>query len=362
MTPAKQDANLDTLPKLLREKALRLGDRQMAMRVKDRGIWQQYTWKDYHEKVRDLCLGMISLGLEPEDKICIIGENKPEWFWAELAAQCAGAVAVGILVTVPFLGQASASLIGSRTYGQSMTELYSADAGVEHAIWQLKYDGLADSLTAENPTANDSITINNMTGDITITRVEETFPPEPAPPPGPEGPQAWRVQISKSVEPESAPVGQPTIFTFTIYIENVSTSEIHVEEFRDLLPVEFMYTEMVSGLITYAELTQNLVDGQWELVWDFSPPYDVIGAGEIETQVFQATATLSEEDIYWNTAWVTGVPSSIGTVGTGSTAPVGGGEASAYAYDIVSSAEGTTIRARASLTDTGVNILSWEPE
>jgi long-chain acyl-CoA synthetase len=81
---------------LLREKALRLGDRQMAMRVKDRGIWQHYSWKDYYEKVRDLCLGMISLGLEREDKICIIGENKPEWFWAELAAQCAGAVAVGI--------------------------------------------------------------------------------------------------------------------------------------------------------------------------------------------------------------------------------------------------------------------------
>ena len=96
MTPAKQNSNLDTLPKLLREKARRLGDRQMAMRVKDRGIWQRYSWKDYYEKVRDLCLGMISLGLQQEDKICIIGENKPEWFWAELAAQCAGAVAVGI--------------------------------------------------------------------------------------------------------------------------------------------------------------------------------------------------------------------------------------------------------------------------
>jgi len=36
------------------------------------------------------------------------------------------AVAIGVLVTVPFLGQANASLIGSRTYGQSMTERYSA--------------------------------------------------------------------------------------------------------------------------------------------------------------------------------------------------------------------------------------------
>jgi len=68
----------------------------MAMRVKARGIWQRITWKDYYRKVRDLCLGMVSLGLKRGDKVCIIGENKPEWFWAELAAQCAGAVAVGV--------------------------------------------------------------------------------------------------------------------------------------------------------------------------------------------------------------------------------------------------------------------------
>lgn len=87
---------LDTLPKLLREKALRLGDSRMAMRVKDRGIWQHYTWKDCYEKVRDLCLGMVSLGLERGHKVSILGENKPEWFWAELAAQAAGGTAVGI--------------------------------------------------------------------------------------------------------------------------------------------------------------------------------------------------------------------------------------------------------------------------
>jgi long-chain acyl-CoA synthetase len=66
------------------------------MRVKDRGIWKEYTWEDYYEKVKGLCLGMISLGLERGDKVSILGENKPEWFWAELAAQAAGCAAVGI--------------------------------------------------------------------------------------------------------------------------------------------------------------------------------------------------------------------------------------------------------------------------
>lgn len=86
----------DTLPKLLRERARQWGDRSVAMRVKDRGIWKAYTWRNYFENVRDLALGMVSLGLGRDDKVSIIGENKPEWFWAELAAQSAGGVAVGI--------------------------------------------------------------------------------------------------------------------------------------------------------------------------------------------------------------------------------------------------------------------------
>jgi long-chain acyl-CoA synthetase len=96
VTSEQDRPKLDTLPKLLREKALRLGDRRMAMRVKDKGIWQHYTWKDCYEKVRDLCLGLVCLGLKRGQKVSILGENKPEWFWAELAAQAAGGTALGI--------------------------------------------------------------------------------------------------------------------------------------------------------------------------------------------------------------------------------------------------------------------------
>lgn len=268
------------------------------------------------------------------------------------------ALAAGMLIVTPFLGYASSSLIGSRTYQQGMLEQYAADAGVEYAAWQLKYNGLADSLTTENPTANDSITVNNMTVNIVVTRVEETFPPEPPPPP--DGPQSWRIQLAKSVMPDSAPLGQQTTFTYTIYIENVSTSEVHLQQVRDRLPIGFVYAGTTSGLITTAQLTQELEDGQWELIWTFSPSLPSIGAGETATQVFQAIATLNEENIYWNMAWVVASPESIGEIGTGSAAPVGGGGASPYVYDIVSNAEGTIIRARASIDDAGVHILSWQ--
>ncbi len=88
--------NLDTLPKILRENARKYGNRVVAMREKDRGIWKEFTWEDYFLMVRRFCMGLVSLGLKRGDKVSILGENKPEWFWAELAVQSAGGAAVGI--------------------------------------------------------------------------------------------------------------------------------------------------------------------------------------------------------------------------------------------------------------------------
>jgi long-chain acyl-CoA synthetase len=86
----------DTFPKLLIEKANQYGSKKIAMREKDLGIWQSFTWQEYLEKVKYFSLGMISLGFEPGDKISVIGDNKPEWIIAELAAQAAGGLGTGI--------------------------------------------------------------------------------------------------------------------------------------------------------------------------------------------------------------------------------------------------------------------------
>jgi len=48
------------------------------------------------------------------------------------------ALAIGMLTIAPFLSHAGSSLIGSRIYEQSTSEQYSADAGVEYAIWNLQ--------------------------------------------------------------------------------------------------------------------------------------------------------------------------------------------------------------------------------
>ncbi len=90
------ELGLDTFPKLLRHNARKWGDDRVAMREKEFGIWQPYTWKDYYEHVKYFCLGLVSMGMKKGDTVSIIGDNRPEWLWAELAAQCAGAIGIGI--------------------------------------------------------------------------------------------------------------------------------------------------------------------------------------------------------------------------------------------------------------------------
>jgi len=86
---------LDTFPKLLMRNAERLGERP-ALREKDLGIWRETSWRRYGERVRDFSLGLVALGLQRGGKVAIVGDNRPEWVIAELAAQSAGAASVGI--------------------------------------------------------------------------------------------------------------------------------------------------------------------------------------------------------------------------------------------------------------------------
>ncbi|MEW6669571.1 MAG: AMP-binding protein [Thermodesulfobacteriota bacterium] len=85
----------DTWPKVLKYNSEKYGDGHRAMRHKHFGIWQPYTWKDYYLQTKFLSLGLLSLGFEPGDKLLIVGDNTPEWYYAELAAQANRGVSVG---------------------------------------------------------------------------------------------------------------------------------------------------------------------------------------------------------------------------------------------------------------------------
>ncbi|MGD8553799.1 MAG: AMP-binding protein [Anaerolineales bacterium] len=87
---------LDTLPKQFLEKVKRYGDKRVAVRQKELGIWQEFTWQDSYEQVRDLCLGLVSMGLQRGDRVCIVGDNDRQHMWADLAIMSAGGSTVGI--------------------------------------------------------------------------------------------------------------------------------------------------------------------------------------------------------------------------------------------------------------------------
>jgi long-chain acyl-CoA synthetase len=95
-TAEEPEAVLDTLPKNFLERVQKYGDKKVAMRKKEYGIWREYTWADSFRYVKYFCLGLINLGLERGNKVCIIGDNDPEFYWAELAVQSAGGTTIGI--------------------------------------------------------------------------------------------------------------------------------------------------------------------------------------------------------------------------------------------------------------------------
>jgi long-chain acyl-CoA synthetase len=84
-----------TLPRLLQRNARELANRP-AIREKDRGIWQTWTWRDYLDQVRDVALGLAALGFRRGDRLSVIGDNRPRLYWAQLAGQCLGGVPVPV--------------------------------------------------------------------------------------------------------------------------------------------------------------------------------------------------------------------------------------------------------------------------
>jgi long-chain acyl-CoA synthetase len=85
----------DTWPKILKYNCERHGNK-VAMRYKRYGIWQRHTWEDYYLSVKYLALGLLSLHFRDGDRVLIVGDNAPQWYYAELAAQANHGAAVGV--------------------------------------------------------------------------------------------------------------------------------------------------------------------------------------------------------------------------------------------------------------------------
>jgi long-chain acyl-CoA synthetase len=83
----------DTFPRLLLHHAATRGDRP-AIREKDLGIWQTWTWSQVADEVRTLACGLAGFGFKRGDHLVIVGENRPRVYWSICAAQALGGIPV----------------------------------------------------------------------------------------------------------------------------------------------------------------------------------------------------------------------------------------------------------------------------
>jgi long-chain acyl-CoA synthetase len=74
--------------------------------AKENGVWRKYSTQEVAENVNELSAGLLSLGLsahnfspEGSDKIAVISTNRPEWLFADMAAQQLGLIWVPVYPT-----------------------------------------------------------------------------------------------------------------------------------------------------------------------------------------------------------------------------------------------------------------------
>ncbi len=87
-----------SIPQLLRWRVKSSGNR-VALREKDFGIWNSFTWTEYYDHVRKTALGLKEIGVKKGDVIAIISDNIPELLFIAIGAHALGAISAGIYQT-----------------------------------------------------------------------------------------------------------------------------------------------------------------------------------------------------------------------------------------------------------------------
>ena len=89
------DSAINTFPKYLLRNADIYSSRP-AMRHKNFGVWQSWTWAQLLEEIRAYSLGLQSLGVKAGDKVALVGGNRPRMYWTFAATQALGAIPVPV--------------------------------------------------------------------------------------------------------------------------------------------------------------------------------------------------------------------------------------------------------------------------
>ena len=94
------ETGVTTVASLARDWAMR-SPKQVAMREKDFGIWQEYTWAETWDLIETAAHGLLALGLEVGDRVAIHSEDRPEWVILDMATVAVRGITVGLYPTNP---------------------------------------------------------------------------------------------------------------------------------------------------------------------------------------------------------------------------------------------------------------------
>jgi long-chain acyl-CoA synthetase len=95
---ATQSTGSKTIADMIGRAADRYGDRVAAIHKVD-GSWREVTFAEVGEIVTEIGLGLIDLGIEPGERVCILSTTRVEWTYCDFAISSAGAVVVPIYPT-----------------------------------------------------------------------------------------------------------------------------------------------------------------------------------------------------------------------------------------------------------------------
>ena len=113
-----------------------------ALRYRESGKWNEISWEEYRTRVLDTAAGLRSLGIEAEDRVCILSHNQPNWVIGDLGILACGAASVpaypnSIPSQVEYLiqhAEAKAVLVANLEQLRKVKQVWEACPSLEFAV------------------------------------------------------------------------------------------------------------------------------------------------------------------------------------------------------------------------------------
>ncbi len=92
-------AVMDSIGGVFKAQTEKYGDRTM-MKHKVGGAWKEISWNQFYSRAGNLGLGLMSLGIQPGDRVAIFSANSPRWQMSDVAVLSIGAADVPLYATI----------------------------------------------------------------------------------------------------------------------------------------------------------------------------------------------------------------------------------------------------------------------